>query len=167
MNTIKLTEKVQKQFENAGFSELNNFVKQYEVIYRFNEFPDFLKDFLSKCGSIMVSDIKSYESDVTNKLTISPEYAFFEYEDHPDEDYDYYEKVIGEKVFPFGAFDPDGYRIACDSNGKIYMLGDYIFRISENFAKGIEILITYDWSNGFYQLDEDTGEWIKNKKWDE
>ena len=44
------------------------------------------------------------------------------------------------------------------------MLGDYIFRISENFVQGIEILITHDWSYGFYQLDEGTGEWMKNKK---
>lgn len=167
MNTIKFTQKVQKQFENAGFSESNNLIKQYKEVYRFDEFPSFLKTFLSKCGSIVVSDIKSFESDSINKLTMSPEYAFFEYEKYPDEDYDYYEKIIGEKIFPFGSFDPDGYRIACDSEGKIYMLGDYIFRISDNFVQGIETLITYDWSNGFYQLDEDTGEWIKNKRWDD
>lgn len=115
MNTIKFTEKVQKQFENAGFSESNDSLKEYKDVYRFDEFPGFLKGFLSKCGASVVLDIKSYESDVINKLTISPEFAFFEYEKYADEDYDYYKKVLGKKIFPFASFNSDGYRIACDS----------------------------------------------------
>ena len=42
---MKFIERVQKQFENAGFSESNDSLKEYKEVYRFDEFPSFLKTF--------------------------------------------------------------------------------------------------------------------------
>lgn len=162
---MKFTEKVQKQFELAGWKKNRNVKEKYEnaKILKFDEFPQFLKDFLYEYGDLTIDVLKPFESKVNTKLHIGVEYTGYE----DLEDYDDDISMIGKMLFPFTSYYPDCPMIACDENGKVYMLGDYIFRISDTFKEGIEILITYDWSNGFYQLDEDTGEWIKNKRWND
>jgi SUKH-3 immunity protein len=164
---MKFTDKVQEQFKKAGWSESNNQLNKYNNIYKFEKFPDFLKDFLKEYGDLKVLDCKNYESEVTNQLIITPDYAFFEFEEDKDEDYEYYKSEIGNDIYPFAFIYPDNYRIACDSDGKVYMLSDYIFRISESLKEGIEILLKDDWSKGYFQLDVKSKQWIKDKKWDE
>lgn len=165
MNTIKFTDRVQEQFKKAGWEENRNVKNQYENanILKFKDFPKFLKDFLYEYGNLTVLDAKSYESEVTNKLKMGIEYAGYEEEQDYQDDI----SMFGKMLFPFAFWDPDCYMIACDSDGNVYMLGDYTFKIADSFKRGLEILITDDWSNGFYQFDEDTGEWIKNKRWDD
>jgi hypothetical protein len=162
---MKFTEKVQKQFELAGWKKNRNIKEKYikANILRFDDFPQFLKEFLFEYGDLKVLDINPNQSKVVNKLNISVEYVGYE----DLEDYDSDISMLGKILFPFASYYPDCPMIACDEDGKVYMLGDYIYRISDTFKEGIEILITYDWSKGFYQLDEDTGKWIKNKKWDD
>lgn len=163
---MNFTEKVQEQFIKAGWSKSSNQLNKYTDVYRFEEFPKFLKDFLNEYGNLTVSDCKNYESEVINKLIITPDYAFFEFENDKDEDYDSYKNKIGKQIFPFAFFYPDSYRIVSDSDGKIYMLGDYIFLIADNLKEGIEILLNDDWSKGYYQLDDKSGQWVKNKSSD-
>ncbi|NBL66089.1 hypothetical protein GV828_12860 [Flavobacterium sp. NST-5] len=165
MKTIKFIEKVQNQFRKAGWNENRNIKEKYENsnILKFKEFPQFLKEFLYEYGDLTVSDAKSYQSEVVNKLKIGVEYAGYE----DLEDYDDDISIIGKMLFPFAFYDPDCYMIACDEDGKVYMLGDYTFRISDNFIEGIEILVTDDISKDYYQLDEDTGEWVKNRRWND
>lgn len=162
---MKFTEKVQKQFELAGWKKNRNIKEKYEnaKILRFNEFPQFLKDFLYEYGDLTIDVIKSFESNVISKINFGVEYAGYE----DLEDYDDDINMIGKILFPFASHNTDTPMIACDEDGKVYMLGDYVFRISDTFKEGIEILVTYNWSKGFYQLDEDTGKWIKNKRWDD
>lgn len=160
---MKFTKKVQEEFKKAGWDESNNNLDKYKDVYNFNSFPDFLKKFLKKYGGLIVSDSKTFNSEVTNKLYLTADYAFFEYEEDENEDYLFYKKLIGKDIYPFGFIYPDGYRIACDSDEKVYMLGDYIFKIADSLKEGIEILITDNWNKGFYQLDEQSGSWIKNK----
>lgn len=165
MNTIRFTEKVQNQFKKAGWKENRNVKEKYEnaKILKFEEFPQFLKEFLYEYGEANIVVIKSFNSQVTTELKLGIQYAGYE----DLEDYDDDIQIMGKMLFPFASYHPDCPMIACDEDGKVYMLGDYIFRISDTFKEGIEILVTYDWSKGFYQLDEDTGEWIKNKRWDD
>lgn len=162
---MKFTEKVQKQFELAGWKKNRNVKEKYENanILRFEEFPHFLKEFLYEYGDLTVDVIKSFDSKVISKIKLGVEYAGYE----DLEDYDDDVNIIGKMIYPFAFHNTDTPMIACDEDGKVYMLGDYTYRISDNFQEGIEILVTYDWSNGFYQLDEDTGEWVKNKRWDD
>lgn len=162
---MKFKEKVQKQFEKAGWKKNRNVKEKYEKekILRFDEFPQFLKDFLYEYGDLTIEVIKPFESKVNIELNLGLEYAGYE----DLEDYDDDINIIGMMLYPFASYYPDCPMIACDEDGKIYMLGDYTYRISDTFEEGIEILVNYDWSKGFYQLDEDTGEWIKNKRWDD
>ena len=162
---MKFIEKVQKQFELAGWKENRNVKEKYENanILRFDDFPQFLKDFLYEYGDLTVIVFKSFESKVISKIKLGVEYAGYE----DVEDYDDDVNMIGKMLYPFAFHTTDTPMIACDEEGKVYMLGDYIYRISDTFKEGIEILVTYDWSNGFYQFNEDTGKWIKNKRWDD
>ena len=162
---MKFTEKVQKQFELAGWKKNRNIEEKYNNanILRFDEFPQFLKDFLYEYGDLTVDVVKSVGSKVNSKIKLGVEYAGYEELEYYDDDI----KIMREMLFPFAFHNTDTPMIACDKKGKIYMLGDYTYRISDTFHEGIEILVTDDWSKGFYQLDEDTGEWIKNKRWDD
>nr|WP_294939064.1 SUKH-3 domain-containing protein [uncultured Flavobacterium sp.] len=162
---MKFSEKVQQQFKKAGWNPNRNVSDVYEnqEIFKFHDFPKFLKDFLFEFGDLTVEDINSNDSEVTNRISITPDYASFEFEDNVDEDYVYYKSVIGKDVFPFAFTYPDGYRIASDSDGKVYMFGDHIFKISDNLKEGIEILITDDWSKGYSQLDLDSKAWVKTQ----
>lgn len=162
---MKFTEKVQKQFQLAGWKKNRNIKEKYvnAKILRFDEFPQFLKEFLYEYGDLTVIVVKSYESKVLSNIKLGVEYAGYE----DLEDYDEDINIIGKMLYPFAFNDTDCYMIACDEDGKVYMLGDYIFRISDTFNEGIEILITDDTSKDYYQLDEGTGEWIKNKRWDD
>ncbi|MDR6968503.1 hypothetical protein J2X31_002526 [Flavobacterium arsenatis] len=162
---MKFTEKVQKQFELAGWTKDRNVKQKYENanILRFDDFPDFLKEFLYEYGDLTIDVIKSFESKVISKIKLGVEYAGYE----DLEDYDDDINMVGKMLYPFAFHNTDTPMIACDEEGKVYMLGDYVYRISDTFKEGIEILVTYDWSKGFYQLDEDTGKWTKNKRWDD
>lgn len=161
---MKFILKVQEQFVKSGWTESNNSLESYKNSYKFNSFPDFLKNFLKKYGNIIIKDLNENASEVVNKLYITPDYAFFEYEQDPDEDYNFFKNLIGKDIYPFAFIYPDGYRIACDSEENVYMLGDYIFKISDNLKEGIEILITDNWSGGFYELDVKTKQWRKKVK---
>lgn len=162
---MKFTEKVQRQFELAGWKKNRNVKEKYEnaKILKFDEFPQFLKNFLYEYGDLTIDVLKPFDSKVKSKINLGVEYAG--YDDMGDYEDDI--KTIGGMLFPFAFHNTDTPMIACDKDGKIYMLGDYTYRISDTFQEGIETLITYNWSNGFYQLDEDTGEWVKNKRWND
>lgn len=162
---MKFIDKVQEQFKKAGWEESRNVSEKYRNagILRFESFPIFLKEFLFEYGDLIVEEINPSKSKVINKLKLGTEYAGYEEE----EDYKSDIEIYGKKMFPFGFYDPDCYMIACDSDGKVYMLGDYTFRISDNFREGIEILITDDTSKDYFQFEEETGKWVKNKRWDD
>lgn len=54
--------------------------------------------------------------------------------------------------------------VACDDEGKIYMLGDYTFLRSETFNEGIERLLIDDWS-GTLEFHEEKKSWGNIRKW--
>jgi hypothetical protein len=160
---MKFIEKVQEQFKKAGWKEGRNVSEKYKNGLRMTEFPLFVRNFLKEYGDLTILDCKPQKSEVINKLRIDIDYGGFEEE----EDYQYYLNKLGKPVYPFALIEPDGYRIACDADGKVYMLGDYTFLIANSLKEGIEILVQDDWSKGYQQLDEKTGKWIKDKKWNE
>ena len=152
---MQFTDKIQQKFKEAGWRSHRDVSSKYNTTKKIDEFPQFLKDFLFEYGELTVSEVKKYESDITNKLIINPNLA--EYKD--DSLYAFYKTLFGKDIYPFANFEPDGYRIGCDADGKVYMLGDYYFIIGDTFQKGIENLITDNWNESF-EFDEETKEWI-------
>uniref|UniRef100_UPI0030C88A0B hypothetical protein n=1 Tax=Yeosuana marina TaxID=1565536 RepID=UPI0030C88A0B len=67
--------------------------------------------------------------------------------------------------YVFGYFYPDGYELACDIDGNVYMLGDYIFLIANNIKEGIEKLLKHDWSDGYLQLNLESGLWEESENY--
>lgn len=153
---MNFTNKVQQQFTKAGWTEERNVLKIYDKDF-INKVPKFLKEFLKEYGNLEVEDIKSYKSDVVNILQIDSRHILLISEDKDELDYLF--PIIGKEVYLFAYFDPDGYYIGCDQEGRVYMIGDYVFLRSESFKEGLENIITDDWSNSL-ELNIDTGEWI-------
>jgi hypothetical protein len=101
---MEFINKIQNQFNEAGWNSFRNVSEKYKDVYTYDTFPDFLNQFLNKYGDLTVSDCKEYHSEVINQLMIKPEYSFFDYENVPDEDYNYYQSKIGKDVYPFAFF---------------------------------------------------------------
>jgi len=151
-----------KQLQKAGWYSGRNVSEIYDDD-KIKNYPISVKKFLWEFGNLSIEDTKRYESEVTNILFINPLYSYFE----DDDDWEHVENFINSKLYPIGTINPDGYIIALDDSENVYMLGDYVFRIATNLKEGIEILLRDDWSNGFYELNEKTGDWVKNRKWNE
>ena len=159
---MNFTDRVQEQFAEAGWIERRNILEKYDKDF-IKKAPKFLKEFLKEFGDLDVSDAKSYKSNVTNRLEIKNRHVLLISEDKNELDYLF--PIIGKEIYLFAFFHPDGYYIGCDSDGKIYMIGDYTFHIANSSEEGIEILIKDDWSKGYLQLDEDTGVWSPSESY--
>lgn len=153
---MEFTNKVQQSFREAGWFPGRNVSCKYKDVNKINEFPKSLKDFLFEYGNLIALDAKRYESEVINKLLITLDYAEFE----DEKDYQYYYELFGKTIYPFAKFDEDGYRIACDNEGKVYMIGDYYFIIGNNLQEGVENLIMDNWED-VLEFDEAEKKWIK------
>ncbi|WP_452598018.1 SUKH-3 domain-containing protein [Pontimicrobium sp. MEBiC01747] len=151
---MNFTNIVQQQFRKAGWIEGRNKLNAYNSSL-LEKVPEFLKEFLKEYGELEVLDAKGYKSDVINKLQIFEKELIILSEDKDELDYLF--PVINKEIYMFAFLMPDVYRIGCDNQGKIYMLGDYVFHISNSLREGIELLIKVDWSKGYLQLDLDSG----------
>ncbi|WP_170234786.1 SUKH-3 domain-containing protein [Chryseobacterium hagamense] len=148
---MKFQENIQEQFIKAGWYENRDVSSLYENsnILRYENFPSLLKEFLSEYGNLEVEYCKSRQSQVRNLLQISLDYAGFE----DDEDYDENFDISGILFYPFAYFFPDCYMVACDKNGKVYLLGEEIFLISKDLKSGIQNLLLDDYSQGYLAFD--------------
>lgn len=149
---------VKKQFENAGWELGRSVINVYNNLEYFNDLPNFLQQFLGEYGDLKVLDAKLYKAEVTNELHIKPNRLGIA--SREEEGFKYITSILGIELYEFAYFYPDHYYIACDSEGKVYMLGDYVFHIANTLKEGIEILIEDDWSHGYLELNEETGNWL-------
>ena len=152
---MEFTNKVQKQFKEAGWKSGRNVISEYDPNFT-NAIPDFLKEFLREYGNLEIEESKTQETKVINKLFISPKRIGVSSSEV--DGFKYVTEIILKELYEFAYFYPDNYYIACDEDGKVYMLGDYVFLRSDNFKEGIEKIVMDDWS-GSLELDEETGEW--------
>ncbi|WP_452219953.1 SUKH-3 domain-containing protein [Lacinutrix salivirga] len=153
---MNFTDKVQQQFEKSGWKSERNVLDEYNTDF-INKAPEFLVEFLKEYGGLEVADAKDYKSDVINKLQLNYRHTLLISEDK--DELDYLLPLINKEVYLFAYFDPDGYYIGVDEEGKVYMIGDYVFHIANSLEEGIEILIKDDWSKGYIQLNENDGTW--------
>lgn len=160
---MKFQENIQEQFIKAGWYENRDVSSLYENsnILRYQNFPSLLKEFLSEYGNLEVEDCKTRQSRVRNLLQISLDYAGFE----DDEDYDENFDISGILFYPFAYFFPDCYMVACDKNGKVYLLGEEIFLISKDLKSGIQNLLLDDYSQGYLAFDPKKKLWIPSEKY--
>lgn len=163
---MQFIDKVKNKFIEKGWHEGRDVSSEYtnesEI---FNQFPDFLKDFLKEYGALTIDDkgIKVFESKVVNLLHLETD--MLEVSSQEEEGYKYVTEILGKELYVFGCFYPDGYELACDIDGNVYMLGDYIFLIANNIKEGIEKLLKHDWSDGYLQLNEESGLWEESENY--
>jgi hypothetical protein len=147
---MEFKENVQEQFRKAGWFPERNIRSEFEGIKDFHSMPPHAQHFLISYGNLLIEECRPYESEVTNTLETDPKYV----------------KGIVWRGLPFadelyyvGYFYPDHYVIYSDASGVVYMLGDYYFKINDDFVKGIENLMEDDWSNSL-EWNPDTNEWV-------
>ena len=67
---MKFRKEVEEQFKKAGWFEGRNISEKFDAIPRFNEFPDFVKEFLYEYGDLEIETFKYEENDVTAYLDL-------------------------------------------------------------------------------------------------
>lgn len=143
---MKLKKEVQKYFENSGWFEGRNVKSKFDKIKGFENFPQFLKDFLYEYGDLEVETHKYNKNDVIGimdfKALAKGYFLVNKYLTEPA----YYG---GKFTFPIAYYDLDNATLECDAEGKVYMSGDFPCLVSDDFKTGIEKVIMEDYSDTF------------------
>lgn len=155
---MKFRKEVEEQFKKAGWYEGRNLQKKYDKINKFNELPNFLKEFLYEYGDLLVetSHPKNIFLGTLNLKVVSRKKLKIKtYLEKPS--------LKGNVfTFPIGYYQNpnDGGTIECDKEGTIYIMGEYPLILSDNFKEGIEKIIMENYL--------DTLEWNPfHETWDE
>ncbi|MFN8315209.1 MAG: SUKH-3 domain-containing protein [Chitinophagales bacterium] len=127
-----------------------------ELKLPYNDYPSFAIEFLKEYGNLRGNCEKQSYTNVVNEIVLFPQLSknFL----NGDNEYPYYSSVIGRKLFPLGAYVPDGYYICCDSDGRVYKIGEYCYYVGKNIYEGVENILLMNTLSS-YQLDQDTGKW--------
>lgn len=146
-------EEIIKQLKLVGWFEDRSLKDRIQFSY--SDTPEFLKEFLYKYGELVVKRVPHQSLSGEAELHLFSE---MEQEDLEGDNYiPYYQSIIGRKLYPLGAYLPDGYYICCDVDGRVYMIGEYCYYRGKNLYEGVENILL-GWNNCL-QLDEDTGKW--------
>lgn len=151
---MKFKKEVQELFKKAGWYEGRNVKEVFDKVSRFNEYPELLKEFLYEYGDLKVETDTEFAKGILDFTVVSS--GFYEIEESLDNPR-YYGNII---TFPLADYHLDSASLECDSEGRVYMVGDFPTLMSEDFKTGIEKAIMEDYS--------DTKEWHPDvKEWKE
>jgi len=148
---MQFRKEVQEQFKKAGWYEGRNVKNAFEnKISNFHALPTHVKEFITSYGNLLIEDCKPYESDVINTLNTDVQYI----QNNTEKDLPF-----SKELFRIGYFYPDHYMVYTDKDQKIYLVGDYYYKMNDDFQKGIENLIEDDWTNSM-EWNPDTRQWV-------
>ncbi|MCT3899932.1 SUKH-3 domain-containing protein [Elizabethkingia anophelis] len=154
---MNFSDKAQQLLKKAGWYEGRN-IPLEDLKLPYDDYPQHVISFLQKFGNL--------EGDcevniLPNSLSVNTFFLYPEMDKGElkgDNYYPYYQSVINNKLYPIGAYLPDGYYICCDADGRVYKIGEYCFYVGGDLYEGIENILLMNTLKSL-QLDEDTGKW--------
>lgn len=157
---MNFSEKAKQLLRKAGWFEGRN-ISIEELKLPYNDYPKNIIEFLIEYGNLKGECETQDYTEVVNKFFLFPETNIEELEG--DNYIPYYSSILKKKLYPFGATDSgNGYEICCDTEGKVYKIGEYCFCVGKNLYEGIENILLMNTLQSL-QLDEDTGKWWNMK----
>jgi hypothetical protein len=139
---MEFSSKAKELLKKAGWKE-GRTISEEDFVLPYNDYPAQVMSFLKEFDNLKIDCEKQDYTPVVNKLLIGPE---MEEEDLVgDNDYPYYQSIIGKKLYPLGLYMPDGYYICCDADGRVYMIGEYCYYWGNNLYEGIERILLNSW----------------------
>jgi len=145
---------VQDQFIKAGWYEGRNVKRNFDKIKNFNKIPVFLKDFLYEYGNLEVKTLIDNAAGLLDfKVVAKGRYSIANYLTTPR----YYGNVY---TFPIAYYHLDFVDIECDSQGRVYLAGEFPCMVSNDFKTGIEKIVMEDYTDIFH-WDPETNEWLQ------
>jgi len=145
---------VKEQLEKAGWKPGRNLKNQ--ITFSYDDTPEFIKEFLYEYADLKVLRVPHPSLKVEAEL-----YIFSDVEKEflsGENDYPYYQNIIGRKLFPLGVYLPDAYNVCCDADGRVYKIGEYCYSVGKDLYEGIENIILMNTLKSL-QLEEKTGKW--------
>ena len=146
--------KVIARLKEARWYEGRNI--QDELSFNYEDSPNFVKEFHYKYANLIIKRVDDPRMKGEAELHIfsDVEQEFLKGE----QDYPYYQGIIGKRLYPLGVYLPDAYNVCCDADGRVYKIGEYCFSVGKNLYEGIENILLMNTLQSL-QLDEDTGKW--------
>lgn len=149
---MEFRKEVQEILKKAGWYSGRDVRDKFNDIYHFEEFPEFLKEFLYEYGDLVIETQTEFAKGTLDLKAITS--GFFSLDDLNTKAF-YGKDLI---TYPIGYYSLDNTVLECDLEGRVYMDGDFPTLMSEDFKEGIEKVIMEDYSN--------TKEWHPNiKEW--
>ncbi|WP_196886117.1 SUKH-3 domain-containing protein [Aureivirga sp. CE67] len=154
---MKFRKGVDKMFRKAGWYPGRNVQKKFDKLKNFEKLPDFLKEFLYEYGDLRVKTMPVFGDDfvATWHLTF---YLFksINFKTYSNKYASYGNDLI---TYPLGYYDMDRSVVECDKDGRIYMVGETIVLLSDNFYEGLSKIICEDYSDILY-WDFEKKSWV-------
>ena len=148
---MQFKEEIQKRFENAGWylgRDVSNLVNKLKDI---NDCPEFIINFLKEYGNLeVITNTKHVKSTLNFKIPFNGWVKNMVVKDL---------YFINSNAFPLGYYEMDHAVLYTDSEGKIYMGGDFPTLISNDFKTGIEKVIMEDYSDTL-EWNPETKQWV-------
>lgn len=152
---MEFSNKAKELLRKAGWKEGRK-IAVSDLKLPYSDYPDKVITFLQEFGNLEGDCEKQEYTPVINEFSLFPNV--------PqkiligDNEYPYYQSIIGRKLYPLGLYLPDGYYICCDADGRVYMIGEYCYYWGNSLYEGIERILLNNWRNSL-QLDEKTSKW--------
>jgi hypothetical protein len=154
---MEFSNKVKDLLKKSGWKEGRKLsIEELDLPYE--DYPAKIVSFLREFGNLQgdCEKITLSNSESINQFYLIPSIDESFLDDN--EDYPYYQTIIGRKLYPIGAYNGDSYYICCDEHGRVYMIGEYCSYRGNSLHEGIENILLSNWKNSL-QLDEESGKW--------
>jgi hypothetical protein len=152
---MEFSNKAKDLLAKAGW-KAGRYISKADLKLPYDDYPQNVVEFLQEYGNLEGQCAPLDYTEVINDFYLYPEMSKEDLEG--DNYYPYYESVVGRKLYPVGAYLPDGFYICCDVDGRVYMIGEYCYYWGKNIYEGLDRILLNNWRNSL-QLDEDTGKW--------
>jgi hypothetical protein len=145
---------VQEEFRKAGWFPGRNVKKECDALPYFHKFPPFFQEFFYEYGGLVLKVASTNEYDVTATWDFS---ILFKWQD-------FFNERVGYYSFPIADYDLDNATLQGDSEGNIYLTGDFETLMANDFKTGIEKAIMDDYTDALV-WDKEIEKWVDIKTW--
>lgn len=138
----------------AGWYEGRN-ISEKDLKLPYVDYPKRAKEFLTEFGNLEGKCREQDYTEVVNEFSTHP--GIIEEMLEGERPYPYYQKLINKKLYPIGVYVTSAYYLCCDTDCRLYMIGEYCEFLGNSIYEGMKKIIMQKGET--LQLDEETGKW--------
>ena len=147
IDTSKLSERTINLLIEAGWDKNRDVSSQVKYPKNDFEYPNFLREILNniyglEIDSVMTDFVEDGQIRRINTGITIIDPMLAEGENEENSLFNYYSNKLKTNLYPLGETGEGYFYLAIDSNAALYMLGSPVFKMDDDFNKGLEKLLT-------------------------